>query len=137
MSKKLTAVVSLILGLALFSTFLGCSQSTSTSTTTLPEPDYARAATETTMQGLSEDNLAKYTQYGDAAFKAAVTQEVLDKAAGPISDQYGAYESLTYLSTETKDQYTVVHYRAKFAKGEIGVRMVFDQDHLVAGQWFE
>jgi hypothetical protein len=108
-----------------------------TKTPSVPEPDYARAETETTIKGLSDDNLEEYTRYGNADFKAAVTQDVLDKAAGPLNDQFGAYESIEYLSTETQDQYTIVHYRVKFAKGELGVRMVFDQDHLVAGQWFE
>jgi hypothetical protein len=114
---------------------IGCGSPTKTAA--VPEPDYARTETETTLQGLSEDDLAKYTRYGDEGFKAAVTQDVLDKAAGPLNDQFGAYESLEYLSTETQGPYTIVHYKAKFAKGELGIRMVFDQDHLVAGQWFE
>ncbi len=98
---------------------------------------YADPATETTLQGLSENNLTKYTQYGNAEFKAAVTQEILDKTATQINSQLGAYESKEFLRTEEQQGYTLVHYKAKFAKGEVGVRMVFDKDHLVAGQWFE
>ena len=98
---------------------------------------YADPATETTLQGLSENNLTKYTQYGNAEFKAAVTQEILDKTATQINSQLSAYESKEFLRTEEQQGYTIVHYKAKFAKGEVGVRMVFDKDHLVAGQWFE
>jgi hypothetical protein len=101
------------------------------------EPDYARVATETTLQGLSEDNLEKYTEYGDAQFKEAVTQEILDAASAQIGSQLGAYESVEFLSVEKQSEYTIVHYKAKYAKGEVGVKMVFDADHLVAGQWFE
>jgi len=42
---------------------------------------YADPATEMTLQGLSENDLAKYIQYGNSEFKAAVTQEILDEAA--------------------------------------------------------
>jgi hypothetical protein len=101
------------------------------------EPDYAGVATETTLQGLSEDNLEKYTQYGNADFKAAVTQEILDTTAAQINSQLGTYESKEFLSVEVQGPYTIVHYKAKYTKGEIGVRMVFDTEHLVAGQWFE
>ncbi|MFC1916926.1 DUF3887 domain-containing protein [Chloroflexota bacterium] len=108
---------------------------------TTPEQDailaYADPATETTLQGLSENNLAKYTQYGNAEFKAAVTQEILDPVASQINSQLGAYESKEFLRTEEQQGYVIVHYKAKYAKGDVGVRMVFDNDHLVAGQFFE
>ncbi len=107
------------------------------STTGLPEPPYASAVTDTTLKGLSDDNLAEYTRYGDAQFKAAVTQQMLDTVSAQLKSQYGTYESKVWLSTEVQGGYTIVHYRAKYTKGELGVRMVFDADHLVAGQFFE
>ena len=55
----------------------GCGQPAPSET--LPEPDYASEETEVTMQGLSEGSLEKYTRYGSPEFKAAVTQEILDK----------------------------------------------------------
>ncbi|MFC2045204.1 DUF3887 domain-containing protein [Chloroflexota bacterium] len=98
---------------------------------------YADPATETILQGLSENDLAKYTQYGNAEFKAAVTQEILDEAAAQINGQLGIYQSKVFLSIEEQDGYIIVHYQAKYTEDEVGVRMVFDNDHLVAGQWFE
>ena len=86
---------------------------------------------------MSENNLAKYTQYGNAEFKAAVTQEILDPVASQINSQLGAYESKEFLRTEEQQGYIIVHYKAKYDKGDVGVRMVFDTDHLVAGQFFE
>lgn len=98
---------------------------------------YADPATETTLQGLNENNLAKYTQYANSEFKAVVTQEILDETATQINSQLGAYVSKEFLKTEEQDGYTIVHYKAKYSKGEVGIRMVFDKNHLVAGQWFE
>jgi len=49
----------------------------------------------------------------------------------------GKFESIEFLRTEKQDPYIIVHYRAKYAKGSVGVRMVFDTSQLVAGQWFE
>ena len=111
------------------------------STSTNPEiaalRAYADPATQTTLQGLSEDNLAKYTQSGNTQFKAAVTQDLLDKVSAQINSQLGTFVSATFSSTEKQDQYIIVHYKAKYSKGDVGVRMVFDQDHKVAGQFFE
>jgi len=119
----------------LVAALLGCGESGPTELS--GEPEYASAATDATLQGLSEKDLEKYTRYGNPEFKAAVTQEILDAAAAQIEGQLGAYESKEFLYVEEQDEYTLIHYKAKYAKGEIGVRMVFDEDHLVAGQWFE
>ncbi len=116
---------------------IGCKSGPSTTPEQDAILDYADPATETTLQGLSENNLAKYTQYGNAEFKAAVTQEILEPVASQINSQLGAYESKEFLRTEEQQGYVIVHYKAKYAKGDVGVRMVFDNDHLVAGQFFE
>jgi hypothetical protein len=98
---------------------------------------YADPATRTTLEGLSENSVSKYTQHANAQFKAALTQDILDKTAAQIKSQLGNFISITFVKTEHEAPYTVVHYKAKYEKGEVGVRMVFDSDKLVAGQWFE
>ncbi len=124
----------------LLTTFSGPIACTSSSS---PAPDesairvYADPATETMLQGLSESNLAKYTQDANSEFKAAVTQEILDKTATQIGDQLGTYESKEFQRIEEQEGYIIVHYKAKYTKSEVGIKMVFDKDHLVAGQWFE
>jgi hypothetical protein len=136
--RKINGLITLLIVLL---TILGgavsCQSSSSSNIDQSAVRAYADPATETTLQGLSENNLAKYTQYGNPEFKAAVTQEILDEAAAKISGQLGAYESKEFLRIEEQGGYIIVHYRAKYEKGEVGIRMVFDQDHLVAGQWFE
>ena len=116
---------------------IGCQSSSPSTIDENSVRAYADPATEMTLQGLSENDLAKYIEYGNSEFKSAVTQEILDEAAAQISDQLGAYESKEFLRIEEQGGYILVHYRAKYEKGEVGIRMVFDQDHLVAGQWFE
>ncbi|MEA3443011.1 MAG: DUF3887 domain-containing protein [Chloroflexota bacterium] len=129
-----------ILLLAAVSGVIACS-STPTPTSTTPNVAairaYADPATETALQGLSEHNLAKYTQYANSEFKAAVTQEIRDNTAAQINSQLGSFVSIEFLRTEEQDGYTIVYYKAKYSRGEVGIRMVFDKDHLVAGQWFE
>jgi hypothetical protein len=98
---------------------------------------YADPATITTMQGLSENNRDKYIQNGTPEFKAAVTQEVFDKTASQVISKLGNFVSIEFINTEEQDVYTIVHYKAKYAKGQQGIRMVFDTNHQVAGQWFE
>ncbi len=119
----------------LIAALAGCGESESPEPS--GEPEYASEATDITLQGLSDNDLDNYTRYGNADFKAAVTQEVLDKAVSQVTGQLGAYESKEFLYVEEQGEYTLVHYKAEFEKGEVGVKMVFDADHLVAGQWFE
>ena len=97
---------------------------------------YADPATETTLQGLSENDLAKYVRHGNDDFKTAVSQEMLETSAAQIGSQLGEYKSKEFLSFEKQEGYTIVHYKAVYTKGETGIRMVFDADQLVAGQWF-
>lgn len=132
---RLTAL--LVIALTILGGAVACKSNPPSVTDESPVQTYADPATEMTLQGLSENNLAKYTQYANSQFKAAVTQEMLDDTATEMSGQLGAYESKDFLSAEEQDGYTIVHYKAKYAKGELGIRMVFDKDHLVAGQWFE
>lgn len=130
---SLTLVILLILSISV----AACNSGTSLT----PEEEailaYADPATETTLQGLSENNLDKYTQYGNTQFKAAVTQELLTQVTDQVNSELGAYKSKEFLRTEEQQGYIIVHYKAKYAKVEVGVRMVFDDDHLVAGQFFE
>ena len=147
MKKILSLVLMPVLLLALTGGIIGCSNQPSTTTpsvtptsTTPSESDvraYADSETEETLKGLSDKNLAEYTKYGNTGFKDAVTQDAVDTISDQITNAYGTFESIEFLSVEEAQGYIVVHYRATYSKGQIGVRMVFDSDHLVAGQFFE
>jgi hypothetical protein len=113
--------------------------STVTSTTSSDDAAiraWADSETETTLQGLSEDNLAKYTQYGDAQFKTAVTQTILDQTATALKAQIGTYISKEFLRTGSVQGYIQVYYNAKYTSATVKVLMSFDANHQVAGQHF-
>ena len=137
MRKTIGLISLLVVLLTTVSGAIACTSSPSATSEESAIRAYADPATETTLQGLSENNLAKYTQNANSEFKVAVTQEILEAAADQINSQLGSYESKEFLRTEEQDGYTIVHYKAKYAKDEVGVRMVFDKDQLVSGQWFE
>jgi len=137
MKKTFRAVSLLTLIVALAGGAIACKSSPPSTLDEASVREYADPATEVTLQGFSEKDLAKYTQYGNAGFKAAVTQQVLEQAATQVGGQLGTYESKQFLRAEEQEGYVVVHYKAKYARGEVGVRMVFDSDQLVAGHFFE
>jgi hypothetical protein len=120
-------------------------ESTTSSTSTDPETaairEYADPATETTLQGLSENDYAKYIQYFNAEAKASLSEQAFAQSVEQINNQLGKYISKSFLSAEEQtiddNAYIIVHYSAKYEKGDFKVRMVFDQNRLVAGQWFE
>lgn len=136
--RRITALSLLfVVLLTLSGNFITCKGTPSSTLDESAIRAYADPATEMTLQGLSEKNLAKYIQHGNVEFKAAVTQEMFDKTAAQINSQLGAYQSKEYLRAEEQQGYIIVHYKAKYTKGTAGIRMVFDKDHHVAGQWFE
>jgi len=141
MKKSIRFLFLSIISLTIMVVVSGCN-SGSTTSKTISSADsailtYADFATEITLQGLSEDNLAEYTQYGAPEFKAALTQDILDKTSSQLKGQIGTYVSKEFLSTEQQEGYTIVHYKAKYTKSSVGIKMVFDQNHQVVGQWFE
>ncbi len=137
MRKTIELISLLVILLTIVSSAFACKSSPSSTLDESAIRAYADPATETTLQVLSDNNLAKYTQNANFEFKAAVTQEVLDKTATQINSQLGNYISKEFLRVKKQDGYIVVHYKAKYAKGDVGIRMVFDKDHLITGQWFE
>jgi len=137
MKKTYRTVSLLTLVLVLVGGATACKSSPPSTLDEAAVREYADTATEATLRGFSENDLAKYTQHGNAGFKTAVTQEILDRAAAQVGSQLGTYESKEFLRAEEQEGYVVVHYRATYTRNKVGVRMVFDSEHLVAGQFFE
>lgn len=137
LKKRIGIILLSVMLCSVISMVVSCQSESSTSDHESDVRAYADPATETTLTGLSENDLAKYTRYGNDEFKAALTQEVFDTAASQINAQFGSYESKDFLRIEEQQGYTVVYYEAKYTNTDVTVKMVFDEDHLVAGQWFE
>ena len=137
MKKTIYSVLLLVIVPVLVLGIMSCKSNSSSENSEDSVRYYADPATETILEGLSENNLEKYIQYGNAEFKAAVTQQIFDATVAQISSELGTYVSKEFLRTEEQEGYIIVHYKATFTKGDVGIRMVFDKDHKVAGQWFE
>ena len=130
-------IVTVILAFSVLLGVVSCSAKPAGTTEASAVRSYGDPAAKAMMQAITDRDLAKYAQYGNAQFKAAVTQAVFDQLAAQMAAQFGKFVSNEFLSTENQDQYIIVHYKAQFEKGQLGLRMVFDQDHKVAGQFFE
>lgn len=89
------------------------------------------------MEGLSEGDYNKYVANADAVFKASLTESAFQTVADAVKNQIGTFESAVYQSWQMSQGYIVVHYKATYTGGTVGIRLVFDSDHLVAGQFFE
>lgn len=137
MKNALKATLIFVVTLLLCGVLLGCESAPSSTLDEDAVRAYADPAAETTLQGLSEGNLEKYARHGNAEFKAAVTPDIFDPVAAQIESQLGSYVSIEFLRAEEVEGYVVVHYKAKYTKGEVGVRMAFDAEKLIAGQFFE
>ena len=115
--RKTIGLVSLLAILVIIiSGPIACKSSSSPASDESAIRDYADPATETTLQGLSESNLAKYTQNANLKFKAAVTQEILDEAATQMGS--GNYDSKEFLRFEEQEGYIIVHYKATYTESE-------------------
>ena len=142
MHKLIRLILLINISMIILGGAISCSPLTKTNPASIPLDvtairAYADNATETTIQGLSENNLAKYTQYFSTKTREAVTLDVFQNTAMQINDQLGTYISKEFLRVEELSGYIIVHYKAKYSKGDVGLKMVFDKDNLIAGQWFE
>jgi len=131
---KLTSTASSTSTTTISSTTSALTTATATSDDTAIRA-YADSATETALQGLNENNRAKYIQYGNPDFQAAVTQQVFDSVVAQINGKYGAYISKEFQSTDFQQGYTIVYYKTKYAKADITIKMVFDSNHQIAGHF--
>ncbi|MFC1909955.1 DUF3887 domain-containing protein [Chloroflexota bacterium] len=99
--------------------------------------EYADTRTETILQGLSEHDIEKYTQYFTEEAKTATTQELFNITVKQLESLLGIYVSKDFWYIEQQEGYIVVRYLTSYTRGQVVARMVFDKDHLIAGHWFE
>ncbi len=100
---------------------------------------YADQETEITLQGLSQNDYTGYSRYFNQKMKDAVTAEVFTRTATLINGAIGGYVSKDFESVQQQGGMTVVVYRAQYSSEPEGVtvKVIFDQDHLITGLWFD
>ncbi len=103
---------------------------------------YADPITEQILVAMNENDYAKYSEDFDQTMKNAMTVAVFDEKNAAIRSKIGDYVSNEFWKAESKDQYTIVHYKAKFTDepADVTVRVVFQEingEMKVSGLWFD
>lgn len=103
---------------------------------------YADPVTENILVAMNEGDYAIYSEDFDQTMKNAMTEAVFDETNTVIRSKIGDYVSKEFWKAESKDQYTIVYYKAKFTDepADVTVRVVFQEingEMKVSGLWFD
>ncbi len=103
---------------------------------------YADPVTEQILVAMNGIDYAMYSEDFDQTMKNAMTEAVFDETNAAIKSKIGNYVSKEFWKAESKDQYTIVHYKAKFTDepADVTVRVVFQEingEMKVSGLWFD
>ena len=104
--------------------------------------EYADPIAEQILVAMNEDDYARYSEDFDQTMKNAMTEAVFDETNAVIRSKIGDYVSKEFWKAESKDQYTIVYYRAKFTDepADVTVRVVFQEingEMKVSGLWLD
>jgi hypothetical protein len=140
LKKYLMKTVLVIICLVISGMITACSQST---TSSLPEPSYAKASTENIMKAINENDYTLFSRDFDQTMKQAMNQQAFDQVRTTLSAKVGSYVpgSLEFNQTAVQADYTVVSYTAKFTNEpeNVIVTITFktiDGNNLVSGLYF-
>ncbi len=103
---------------------------------------YADPITEQILVAMNKDDYAMYSEDFDQTMKNAMTESVFVETNAVIKSKIGDYVSKEFWKAESKDQYTIVHYKAKFTDepADVIARVVFQEiggEIKVSGLWFD
>ena len=103
---------------------------------------YADPITENILLGMNEDNYTKYSEHFDQTMKNAMPEAVFNETNAIIQSKIGDYVSKEFWKVESKDQYTIVYYKAKFTQEpeDVIVKVVFQEivgEMNVSGLWLD
>lgn len=103
---------------------------------------YADPITEQILVALNEDYYARYSEDFDQKMKNAMPEAVFNETNAMITSKIGDYVSKEFWKTESKGNYTIVHYKAEFTDEptDVTIRVVFreiDGEMKVSGLLFD
>jgi len=103
---------------------------------------YADPITENILVAMNEDDYANYSEHFDATMKNALPEPVFRENNALIQSKIGAYVSKEYWKVESKNQYTIVYYKATFTQepDDVIVKVVFQEiagETKVSGLWLD
>ena len=103
---------------------------------------YADPVTEQILVAMNEDDYAIYSEDFDQTMKNAMSEAVFDETNAVIRSKIGDYVSKEFWKAESKDQYMIVYYKAKFTDepADVTAKVVFQEingEMKVSGLWFD
>ena len=102
--------------------------------------EYADPVTEQILVAMNEDDYARHSEYFDQTMKNAMPEAIFDETNAVIISKIGNYVSKEFWKAESKDQYTLVYYKAEFTDepADVTVKVVFQELNgtmKVSGLW--
>ena len=103
---------------------------------------YADLVTEQILVAMNGSDYASYSEDFDQTMKNAMPEAVFNETNAMITSKIGDYVSKEFWKVESKDQYTIVHYKAEFTDEptDVAIRIVFQEingEMKVSGLWFD
>ena len=134
MKNKLAACLIVLATIAPTIFFTGCAENVD------QVREYADPITENILLGMNENNYTKYSEHFDQTMKNAMPESVFNETNAIIKSKIGDYASKEFWKAETKDQFTIVYYKAEFTQEPetVIVKIVFQEiagEIKVSGLW--
>lgn len=103
---------------------------------------FANPITEDMLLAMNEDDYPRFSRDFDEQMKTSLNEAQYKNTIRPIKAKIGSYLSKEFISTENKDGYTVVLYKARFSQepGDVIVRSVFSDKNgkkYISGFWLD
>ncbi len=139
-ARILTCVMAVIVAVAISG---GCMEKSGVEVADVEQVrGYADPVTEQILVAMNEDDYAMYSEDFDQTMKNAMSEAVFDETNAVIRSKIGDYVSKEFWKAESKDQYTIVYYKAKFTdeSADVTARVVFQEiggEMKVSGLWFD
>ena len=91
---------------------------------------------------MNEDNYTKYSEHFDQTMRNALPRAVFNETNAVINSKIGDYVSKEFWKVESKNQYTIVYYKARFIEEpkDVIVKVVFQEikgQIKVSGLWLD
>lgn len=98
-------------------------------TTETSEPGYADQITESALQGMSDGDHAKFTEYFSPAAKSAMDEATFEEVSQIIQSTIGDYIDKEFWRTEENGLYTIFYYKANFSEepADVIITVAFEE----------
>nr|QNO50919.1 hypothetical protein LELLBOIK_00034 [Methanosarcinales archaeon ANME-1 ERB6] len=138
--KKKTAGLIAIVMIASVVFFAGCVEKNQVDVAQVRE--YADPITENILLGMNEGNYTKYSEHFDQTMKNAMPEAVFNETNALIKSKIGDYILKEFWKVESKDQFAIAYYKAKFTQEpeDVIVKVVFQEivgEMKVSGLWLD